>query len=160
MALSLAVLLVPIALVLIFYRVVLSGDSPVAVDPAPALESARAAGAFPVAAPAGLGDDWHVTSATFRRADDGATLRLGYVDPDDDPVQLLQSSVPPATLLPAELTAEAEAKGTVRTAMGAWRVYDGRPGETALVLTGTGRTVIVVGSTDTENLTAMAESLS
>src|SRR4051812_2017541 len=37
MTLSLVVLLVPIALLLIFYRVVLSGDAPVTVDPAPTI---------------------------------------------------------------------------------------------------------------------------
>ena len=108
MALSLAVLIVPIALLLIFYRVVLSGDSPVTVDPAPALQSARQANAFPVVVPQGLGDDWHVSSATFGRRADGATLRIGYVDPDDDPVQLIESSVPAATLLPVELSKSAK----------------------------------------------------
>src|SRR5215212_11607591 len=56
MALSLAVLLVPIALLLVFYRVVLSGDAPVNVDPAPAFQEARAAAAFTVLEPQGLGD--------------------------------------------------------------------------------------------------------
>src|SRR5262245_44569191 len=101
MVLSLAVLLVPIALLLIFYRVVLSGDAPVTVDPTATIQEAQQAAAFTVAVPAGLGDDWHTSTATFQRQTTGATLRLGYVDPDKDPVQLVESSVPPATLLPA-----------------------------------------------------------
>ena len=55
MAISLLVLLVPIALLLAFYRGFLGGDQPSTVDPVPALESARAANAFPVSEPAGVG---------------------------------------------------------------------------------------------------------
>ena len=160
MALSLAVLLVPIALLLVFYRVVLSGDAPITVDPGPTIQEARSAALFPVAVPTGLGSDWHVSSATFRRQSDGATLRLGYVDPDDDPIQLVESSVPPETLLPTELSAGATPTGQFRDASGAWRRYDTRPGEQALVLAEPTRTTIVIGRTDTANLEALARSLS
>jgi hypothetical protein len=159
MALSLAVLLIPIALLITFYRVVLSGDAPVNVDPTSTLQEARAAAVFPVLEPQGLGDDWSVTTATFRRETAGATLRLGYVDPDDDPVLLVQSSVPPQTLLPAELGEDPQPRDTFRTPSGVWRLYDSRPGESALVLTEQGRTVLVVGRTDAENLRTMAGSL-
>jgi hypothetical protein len=160
MALSLAVLIVPIALLLIFYRVVLSGDAPVAVDPAPKIQEAQQAKAFPVAVPGGLGDDWHVSSATFTRQSGGATLRLGYVDPAKHPVQLVESSVASATLLPAELTAKAAPLGNYRAANGVWRLYTGRPGEQALVLADQSRTIIVVGRTDMSNLERLASSLS
>jgi hypothetical protein len=139
---------------------VLGGDEPVRVDPAPALQEARQAAIFPVAEPRGLGDDWRVTTATFRRQAPAATLRIGYVDPDDDPVQLVQSSVAPDTLLPAELTEDAEVVGTFRAPNGVWRRYDARPGEAALVLTEPGRTIVVVGTTDPENLDTLARSLS
>jgi Protein of unknown function (DUF4245) len=159
MALSLAVLLVPIALLLVFYRVVLSGDTPVNVDPAPAFQEARAAAAFTVLEPQGLGDDWRVTTATFRRPAEGATLRVGYVDPEDDPVLLVQSSVPPETLLPGELGEDPKPVASFRTPLGAWRQYDARPGESALILTEPRRTVLVVGRTDAENLRTLARSL-
>jgi hypothetical protein len=159
MALSLAVLIVPIALLLIIYRVVLSGDAPVTIDPSSTIEEARQAAVFTVAAPHGLGDDWHAASATFQRQAAGATLRLGYVDPDKDPVQLIESSVPPATLLPAELGSSATALGNFRTPAGVWKVYDGRPGEKALVLAEPTRTIIVLGKTDMANLQSMATSL-
>ncbi|MET0521585.1 MAG: DUF4245 domain-containing protein [Jiangellaceae bacterium] len=159
MVISLAVLLVPIALLLIFYRVVLSGDAPVTVDAAPTIQQARSANVFPVIVPQGLNDDWHTSTATFRRDANGATLRLGYVDPDDDPVQLVESSVPPATLLPAELTREAEERSTFRAPNGVWRLYDARPGEQALVLSDGQRTIIVVGRTDVKNLQTLASSL-
>jgi hypothetical protein len=159
MVMSLAVLLVPIALLLIFYRVMLNGDAPITVDPSSTLQEARAAAAFTVVEPQGLGDGWHVSTATFTRQAGGATLRLGYVDPDNDPVQLVESSVPAATLLPAELGDAAEALGNFRTPAGVWRVYDGRPGEQAIVLAEPSRTIVVVGKTDLENLQTLVSSL-
>lgn len=160
MVLSLAVLLVPIALLLTFYRVVLDGDEPIQVDPGPAIQEARQAALFPVAVPNGLGDDWRVSTATFRREAAGGTLRIGYVDPDDDAVQLVQSSVAPDALLPVELSEDAEVVGTFRAATGVWRRYDARPGEQALVLAEPGRTIVVIGTTDRENLDTLASSLS
>jgi hypothetical protein len=159
MAVSLAVLLVPIALVLAVYRFVFSGDAPVTVDPAPAIQQAQSAALFPVLVPTGLGDDWHVSSATFRRAEEGATLRLGYVAPGDDSALLVQSSIPAEQLVPTELGRTAAPRSTFRDGQRAWRGYDTRPGEIALVLTDPDRTVIVVGNTDQENLEALARSL-
>ncbi|MGX6602424.1 DUF4245 domain-containing protein [Micromonosporaceae bacterium Da 78-11] len=158
MGLSLGILIVPIALLLLFYRVVLSGDAPVTVDPAPTIQEAQKV--FTVAVPTGLSDDWHVSTATFRRAANGATLRLGYVDPDDDPIQLVESTVPAATLLPAELTKSAKPLENFRAPTGVWRLYDGRPGEQALVLAEQTRTIIVVGKTDVQNLEKLVTSLS
>jgi hypothetical protein len=159
MVLSLAVLLIPIALLLTFYRVVLNGDAPADVDPSSVLQEARSAAVFTVLEPQGLGDDWSVSSATFRRPAEGATLRLGYVDPDDDPVLLVESSVPPATLLPAELGRSPKPVGTFRTDLGPLRQYDARPGESALVLAEPERTVLVIGKTDAENLKTLARAL-
>lgn len=160
MILSLAVLLVPIALFLTFYRVVLGGDEPIRLDPGPAIQDARQAALFPVAEPTGLGDDWRVATATFRRQPPAGTLRIGYVDPSDAGVQLVQSNVAAETLLPAELTKDAEVTGQFRTPLGVWRRYDTRPREEALVLTEPARTIIVVGTTDRNRLEELASSLS
>ena len=159
MVMSLAILIIPIALLLTFYRVVLSGDAPVVIDPAPTIQQAQQANAFPVLVPQGLSDEWHPSSATWTRRPEGATLRIGYVDPDDDPIQLIESSVPPATLLPAELTKDARQRSVFRAPNGVWRLYDGRPGEQALVLSDGLRTVIVIGNTEVQNLETMAGSL-
>ena len=153
------VLLVPIALLLIFYRVVLSGDAPVSIDPSATIQEAQQAAVFTVAAPTGLSGDWHASSATFRREAAGATLRIGYVDPGKDPVQLVESSVPPDTLLPGELGSGGKALGNYRTPAGVWRVYDGRPGETALVLAEPARTIVVVGKADLTDLQTLAAAL-
>ena len=159
MVLSLAILIVPIALLLTFYRVVLSGDAPVTVDPSPTIQEARQAAAFPVAVPHGLGGDWRPASATFKKQANGATLRIGYVDPDKDPIQLVESSVPTATLLPAELTNQAEPLTNFHAANGVWRLYNGRPGEQALILVEQNRTIIVVGTAGVENLQRLASAL-
>ncbi|MEV4704094.1 DUF4245 domain-containing protein [Actinoplanes sp. NPDC049316] len=161
MALSLAILLVPIALLLLFYRMVLGGDEPISVDAEPTLQQARSAAVFPVSEPQGLGDDWHVQSATFKRGDDGATLRIGYVDPDKKPIQLVQSSVAPTTLVPGELGEKPrEPVGTFRDEARIWQRYEGRPGENALVLRESGRTVIVVGPASSAHLETLAAALS
>lgn len=160
MLLSLAVLLVPIALVIGFYRVVLDGDAPVVVDPRPAVAEARAAAAFDVGEPTGLGDDWHVVTASFRRVDGGATLRIGYLAPKDQPVQLVQSSAPLPRLIAAELGAEAAPRrGAVRVGTRSWQRYAARSGENALLLLEKGRTVIIVGTAPEPELRRLAEAL-
>ena len=158
MVLSLAVLLVPIALVLLFYRFVLSGDAPITVDAGPTIQEAQAAALFPVAVPR-LGGDWHTSSATWQRTAAGGTLRIGYVDPDSDPIQLVESSVASAALIRSELTATAAPGGTFQAGASSWQRYSGRPGEDALVLFEKGRTIIIVGTTDPENLQALASAL-
>jgi hypothetical protein len=160
MALSLGILLVPIVLVLLFYRVVLDGDKPVSVKNAEStIQQARSAAVFPVAVPQGLGDDWHTVSATFKRDTDGATLRLGYVDPDDDPLLLVVSSVPTEKLLPVELGANPKGVSTYSDGARTWQRYEARKGENALLLLDKGRTIIVVGKAESKSLESFASSL-
>jgi hypothetical protein len=159
MALSIGILIVPIALALLFYRLVLDGDKPVSVDAGPALQEARSAAAFPVSEPQGLSKDWHVQTAIFRKVDGGATLRLGYIAPDDQPLQLIESSVPTATLIPAELGSSPKAVASVQAGSRTWQQYESRPGELALVVLEKGRTMIIVGADKSENLDDLAKSL-
>jgi hypothetical protein len=159
MALSLLVLLIPIALVLGFYRLVLDGDDPISIDAAPAIAEARSAKAFDVLEPAGLDAGWRVATATFRRTDKGATLRIGYVDPQGAPVQLVESSVASATLIPAELGRTGPG-GTVRAGARTWQRYETRPGEEAIVLSEQDRTVLVVGTAEITQLQKLASALS
>ena len=159
MALSLLILLVPIALLLAFYRGFLGGDSPVTVDPAPALEQARSANVFPVSEPTGLGDDWRTVNARFRTEADGATLRIGYVTPEGRGAQLGESNVPAEKLLPAELT-EGQPQGAADLPDGlSWQRYTARGNEQALVLLEPNRTVIVVGDAGETELRRLATSL-
>ncbi|WP_091248584.1 DUF4245 domain-containing protein [Micromonospora matsumotoense] len=159
MALSLLVLLVPIALLLAFYRGFLGGEQPTTVDAAPAYEQARAANVFPVAEPTGLGSGWRTVSASFRTVDDGANLRVGYLTPEGRGAQLVQSNVPPERLLPAELTAEGQPQGPADLGGANWQRYTGRGNEQALVLLTPNRTVIVVGDARDNELRELAGAL-
>ncbi|MBB2946063.1 hypothetical protein FB565_005821 [Actinoplanes lutulentus] len=157
MILSLLVLLIPIGLGMVYWRVVLDGDKPIAKDPSSAIQLASAH--FTVAQPTGLGEDWTVTSANFRNENGGATLRVGYADPDADPILMVQSTVPAATLVPAEVGDEGTRTGTFRSANRAWLTYAGRPGEIAFIVTEQNRTIVLVGKTDQENLETLAAAL-
>ncbi|RZU73284.1 uncharacterized protein DUF4245 [Micromonospora kangleipakensis] len=158
MALSLLVLLVPIALLLAFYRGFLGGDEPATVDPAPAVQEARAANAFPVSAPAGLASDWRTVSARYQPEPGGATLRIGYLTPEGRGAQLVQSNVPAEKLLPAELSG-GQPQGTADLPGGSWQRYTARGNEQALVLLEPTRTVIVVGDAGEAELRQLASAL-
>ncbi|WP_320065859.1 DUF4245 domain-containing protein [Micromonospora sp. RTGN7] len=159
MAISLLVLLVPIALLLAFYRGFLGGDQPTTVDPAPALEQARAANAFPVSQPAGLDSEWKTVSASYRSVEGGSNLRIGYLTPEGRSAQVVQSDVPPERLLPAELTAAAQPQGPTEVGGRNWQRYTARGNEQALVLLEPGRTVIVVGDARENELRRLADAL-
>ncbi|MEU8263523.1 DUF4245 domain-containing protein [Micromonospora sp. NPDC048999] len=158
MALSLLVLLVPIALLFAFYRGFLNGEQPTIVDPAPAVELARSAGAFPVSHPDGLGSDWRTVSARYRAEEGGATLRIGYLTPDGRGAQLVESNVPADKLLPAEL-AGGRPQGPADLPGGSWQRYTARSNEQALVLLEPNRTVIVIGDAREDELRQLATAL-
>jgi hypothetical protein len=153
MAISLLVLLVPILLIFVFYRVVLGGDQPARMDPAPAIAEARAANAFPVS------ESWRPVNANLQTADGFRTLRIGYVSPEGGGVQLVQSNLPAERLLPAELTGKGQAQGVTEVAGRDWQRYSARAGERALVLLQPERTVIVVGDAAEGELRDLAGAL-
>ena len=159
MALSLLVLLIPIALLVGVYRVLHEGEKPVLVDAAPVLAQARGAGDFPVAAPTGLADGWRTLTARYAAGDGRAVLRVGYLTPDGDGVLLIESDRPADALLAEELTAAARPLGAVAVAGRDWQRYAGRPGERALVLLEPERTLIVVGAAADDELAELAASL-
>ncbi|NYT94207.1 DUF4245 domain-containing protein [Salinispora sp. H7-4] len=159
MAISLLVLLVPIALLLAFYRGFLGGDQATVVDPAPALDSAQAAAAFPVSQPQGLDAGWRTVRADFRTVEDGSTLRLGYLTPEGRGAQIVQSSVPPEQLLPTELTDQGQPQGRTDLAGRTWQRYTARGNEQAFVLLEPDRTVIVVGDARDTELRELAGAL-
>jgi hypothetical protein len=159
MAVSLLVLLVPIALLLVFYRVVLDGDQPIVVDTAAAVEQARASKAFPVAEPTGLEERWRPVSATWQDVEGGKALRIGYVTPEGDGAQLVQTDAPVESFLPAELTAQARQEGVVDVGGQSWQRYTARRGEHALVLLEPARTTLVVGSASDDELRRLAGAL-
>jgi Protein of unknown function (DUF4245) len=159
MALSLLVLLIPLAILIGIYRVVQGGDAPTVIDAAPTVAEARADGAFPVLVPEGLGGEWRTVSASYRPGDGSAVLRIGYLTPSESGIQLIESDLSADTLLTNELTTAARPEGAVRLADRDWQWYAARPGERALVLIERERTVVVIGSAGDDELRALAAAL-
>jgi hypothetical protein len=159
LVISLLVILIPIALVLGFYRVFLGADQPAVVDPGPAFAQARTANAFPVREPAGLGGGWRPISANFTRADGGAILRVGYVTPEGAGVQLVQSNMPGETAVPAELSTSAQPQGLLQLSGGTWQRYVAGVDQRGLVLLAPGQTVIVFGDAAERELRDLAAAL-
>ncbi|MFY1619359.1 DUF4245 family protein [Micromonospora sp. WMMD736] len=159
MAISLLVLLIPIALLLAFYRGFLGGDQATTVDPAPAIEQARSANTVPVSEPQGLGSGWRTVSARYQSVDGGATLRIGYLTPEGRGVQLVQSSVPAERLLPAELTDQGQPQGPTELGGRTWQRYTARGNQQALALLEPTRTVLVIGDARDNELRELAGSL-
>lgn len=158
MVISLAVLVVPVLLLVGGYQLVSGRHQPVAVDPAPALAEAEAAG-MAVTAPTGLADGWVPVSAAFQRPAGGYTLRIGYLTPDGPSAQLVQSTVPAERLLPAELPGAARPAGTIDIAGESWQRYENQDGDRALVLLAPDLTTLVIGTTSEAQLHHLAASL-
>ncbi|HEX5741260.1 MAG TPA: DUF4245 domain-containing protein [Pilimelia sp.] len=152
---SLLALLVPLAILAGVYRAVQGGDAPLPADAAAAVDQAVRAGDFPVAAPGPLPAGWRAASATYRRGDGRAALRLGYVAPSGAGLQLVQTDRPADAVLREELGG-GRPSGTVSAAGRQWQRYPGRPGEEALVLLGPERTVLVLGPAGAPELAVLA----
>jgi hypothetical protein len=113
MLLSLIVLMIPVLLIVLAYRTLYGGDTVVTVDPTEVIASAERAGMKPLPPTTGP-EGWQTVVAQYR---DG-TLRLGLRGPAGEGVQLIQSNLPAAELVKAELDGAATAQGE--------RVIDGR----------------------------------
>lgn len=160
--LSLLVLLIPTVLLVGGYQLIAGRTEPVPVDQSQQIDAARRAG-FDVTEPTGLSADWVPVSAVFRQAEDGATLRLGYVTPAGAPVQVVESTVPTDRLLVEELSdrrgAPPAPTGAVTVAGATWERYAGPDGETALVRRDPDRTLLVIGRADESELQQLATAL-
>jgi Protein of unknown function (DUF4245) len=159
MALSLIVLLIPLALIVGIFRL-RGGEDVVVVDPSAAIGQARASELFPVAAPEGLGSEWRPISANFSAENGTGVLRVGYLTPDDGTVQLLETNEDPQALLPREFGPDGEPTGTVDVDGTVWRSYRVRGGEQALVLTTSDRTIVVQGRASAQELRDLAAAVS
>lgn len=160
MALSMAVLLVPVLVLLGAYNFLFNGNHPRAIDPSGTLADARRAASFTVLAPGSLPSGWTVVSSSFQRVSDGSVLRLGYVAPGKGALQLIESDRPVNSLLPDELGADAQPGDLVPINDQRWRTYPvARDAAQALVLADNGRTVIIMGTGPEANLRVLAGSL-
>jgi hypothetical protein len=162
MAISLVVLLIPLALLVALFRL-RGGEDTVIVDPSSALNSAQSAGLFPVATPKGLPDGWRCLSAQFTRS--GANratgeLRVGYLTATNGQLQLIESNEDAATLSGREFANQARLTGTTTVAGTQWQAYQVRGDERALVLTTPQRTIVVIGAADPAELGTLATAVS
>lgn len=121
------------------------------------LLTARRAAAYPVAAPEGLPAGWKATSVRFR-GDHFDAWHLGFQAPEDQYVQIEQSTQKPAEFID-EASQGAHATKTTQQIDGrTWTRYTGGRYD-ALVLPGKGSTTVVAGTGSFRQLTRMAESL-
>jgi hypothetical protein len=151
MALSMLVLIVPVFLLVGFYRF-LGHETPPQVDTAEVYASVGRAGQFQPLQLRDLPSGWRISSATFT---DGV-LRLG-VTADNVALQVVQSAKPRAEVLTTAVGQSAAAGGA---AIGGWdKVTGTRAGERAIVQTSGPRTVVIVGQAKDEQLQRVAESL-
>ncbi|BCJ72369.1 hypothetical protein CS0771_19130 [Catellatospora sp. IY07-71] len=151
MALSLGVLLIPLLLIVLGYRLFYGWDAAVTVDPAHAIESAGRASLAPL--PGTAPDGWQTVTAKYG---DGV-LRIGYLDPDGKGAQLVQSRAGAQALLAAELDGKAQADGETVVGAVTWQRYLGPEGRTALLRTAGNTATLLVGKD--ADLTALAAAV-
>ncbi|WP_327006288.1 DUF4245 domain-containing protein [Dactylosporangium sp. NBC_01737] len=155
MALSMLVLLVPVFLLVGFYRF-LGHEDPPAVDTTEVYGSVQRAGQFTPLKPTDLPQGWRIASATFT----GGVLRIGVTAPSDGAMQVVESAQPSATLIPSIVGTGGAAGAPVSINGTEWQRHDdGRPGERALIQSATGRTVIIFGRATDSQLQRLASSL-
>jgi len=155
MALSMAVLLVPIFLLLAWLKFY-TGAKPPTVDPSGAFAAAGAK--FGSLQPVGLPDGWHPITVDVS-GEGGTTIRVGYVGPGDEALQLVESNVAADKLLPAELGEGLRPQGAVELGGRSWHKFTVRGDEPALVLLEPTRTVLVHGRAPEDAIRAFTATL-
>ena len=160
MIISLAVLLVPLIALVAFCQPDKSSQVQRPIDPSRTYQAAARLSGFEVREPAGLGSAWRATHASFRTDRDKApVLRVSYLTPEGDYVQLVQSGAAAPTVIPEEL-GEGKMRGQTELAGVTWQQYAGRrAGDTAFVLIEPKLTTIVVGEASVERLRTFASAL-
>lgn len=152
MALSLAVLLVPILLIVLVGRFLYGDSTTATVDPELALKGAARASMQPIP-PGTAPADWKIVSARFK---DGV-LRIGYIDPSDQGVQLVQG--PSGDLVATELGQDARQVGEVPAAGRTWAQWAGRDGFKALARTEGPTSIVVIGAVGVDELSLLASTV-
>jgi hypothetical protein len=152
------VLIVPLLLLMAFCRPS-EREIPTA-DAARTYQAARSEAAFPVLVPDELPAGWRATNAALNRLGGGRlTVRVSYLTPSEDFVQLVQSDADSEDVILAELGA-GKIEGSADVGGVAWQRYGGRrPGETALVLLRPEVTVVAAGDASLDELRTLAASL-
>ena len=140
-----------------------SGDERVqTVDPSSTIQLADARADYPVLAPAGLPDDYRVTSARTDagKAEEGdtVTLEIGYLTPSDEYAGFVVSDDPGAGPV-VDVVADGEEQGEVEIRGETWQQLTTGRGETAFVREVDGLTVAVTGSASDDELRTVAAAV-
>ena len=165
---TLLVIVVPVALIIVFFSRPLP-DYPVQeVDWRPVLAEARKEAPYPVVAPEGLPDTWRPTKVAWVAKGEpylngDASVRnlweLGFLDPHDIYISLQQGDARP-DLFVDDVTRQGIADGQSAVGGQTWVRYLSPDERTrSLVLTSPKVTTIVVGDTTYEALEAFAGTL-
>jgi hypothetical protein len=136
------------------------------VDPSSTVQLAAARAGYPVLAPAGLPEDYRVTSARTDagRTEEGGsvTLEIGYLTPGGEYAGFVVSDDPGAGVV-VEAVRDATEEGDVEIEGETWRRLSTGRGETAFVREGDGGseevTVLVTGSASDEELRIIAAAV-
>ncbi|MBV1849085.1 DUF4245 family protein [Catellatospora tritici] len=140
MVMSLGVLLVPVLLLVLGYRLFYGWNDAVTVDPTPAIESAGRASMAPLPG-AVAPDGWQTVTAKWS---DGK-LRIGYLDRDNHGARLVQSRTSAAELVKAELGEKAQLGEQTSVGGVTWQRYRAPDDEFALVRTSGDTAILLVG---------------
>lgn len=158
MALSLAVLLVPILVGFGLWQYLTSDRQVNTVDTAPVFTQARNSGAFPVAVPTGLPKGWKATSAAAQGTGATPSLRIGYITPSGGFAQLVEQGRRPGAARPAPPSGMTPAGARV-IAGHDWVRFTGGKNQTTLERVEDKRVIQLVGQTDEKELATLGASL-
>ncbi|HEY1487252.1 MAG TPA: DUF4245 domain-containing protein [Micromonosporaceae bacterium] len=152
------VLLVPVAILFALYVFFFGGNNVIRIDPSQSYADARTSAHFTVLQPAGLSDAWKPVSSQFQP---GATsmLRVGYVSPHGDGIQLIETNEAATLAIDSELGNVGSVARSVDAGGRSWGLVDAKGSNLALVDTEAGRTVIITGDASQSELQQFAASL-
>lgn len=144
MIISLAVLLVPIGLIFVGWRFLMSGQDVTPVDYSETVAEAQRAG-LAVIEPEGLSDAWVPISHSVEDGGGVTTLRIGYHTPEAAGLQLVESDADRDTVVDVALGSSAKPDGSREVGDQTWTVYRTDDGHTGYVAETEESTIAVVG---------------
>ena len=165
---SVAIILIPLAVITVLFTK-LPKDHPVqVVDPQPVLAKARTESPYPILAPANLPNEWRATRVTWVRTGEpylnGAPSvrnlwRVGYLTPDDVYIAVAQGDLEPDDFISVE-TREGAVDGQSTVNGDVWERRVSPDGRTRSLVRRTDTvTTVVAGDTSYAALEAFAATL-
>lgn len=160
MAKAVLVLLVPVLVAVAGYTYFFGGSNPIVIDPSGTYAEAQVSAHFTVLKPVGLPDGWRPISSSYNLASSSSVLRVGYVAPDGSGIQLVESDQPADSLIASELGGVRPVATSVQVGDRTWgQVNAAKRTDRALVDTESGRTVIIMGQANFDEMQAFAAAL-